>query len=167
MNKTILVLGVVTVVALAGCAGFSGGDQQDPDNGVTIGDNTSGATNVTQSVSIEVNETTAGEELTEIGATYPRDDFVVRAAQHDQVALGVDSDGDGDLERTFNETHVSGVNNNAYSYDVTLDTNYTLETGDAVVVEYPTIDNPEDAGEYTVEMRLNDRQTVNATVRIE
>jgi hypothetical protein len=167
VNRALLTVGLVAMIALAGCAGLPGSGQPDSDDGVNIEDNSSGATNITQAVSLQVDDTVAGQELTEIGATYPREDFVVRAAQHDQIVLGVDSDGDGDVEHRFNETHISGVNNNAYSFDMTLDTGYTLESGDVVMIEYPGIDNPSEAGEYTVEIRLNDRQTANATVSIE
>lgn len=167
VNKALLTIGLVAMVALAGCGALTGSDQPDSDNGVTIENNSPGATNVTQAVSVEVDDTAAGQELTEVGATYPREDFVVRAAQHDQIVLGVDSDGDGSLEHAFNETHISGVNNNAYSFDVTLDTGYTLESGDVVMIQYPGIDNPTEPGEYTVEVRLNDGQSTNSTVQIE
>lgn len=167
MNKTLLTVVVVALITLAGCSALPGSDQPDVDSGVDIEDNSSGATDVTQSIGIEVDETTGGEEWTEIGATYPRDHFTVDAAQHDQIQLGVDTDGDGESEETFNETHISGVNNNAFSFVVTLDTGYTLESGDVVMVEYPAIDNPSEPGEYTVEVGLNDHQTTNATVAIE
>jgi hypothetical protein len=167
VNKALLTIGLIAMIAVAGCAGLPGSGQQDPGNGVNIEDNSSGATNVTQAVSVEVDDTGAGQEFTEIGATYPRDNFVVRAAQHDQIVLGIDSDGDGDVEHRFNESHISGVNNNAYSFDITLDTGYTLESGDVVMIEYPGIDNPSEPGEYIVEVRLNDRQTTNSTVTIQ
>jgi len=167
VNRTVLTVAVVALVALAGCSALPGSDQSDVDSGVDIEADSTGETNVTQSVRIEVNGTTAGEELTGIGASYPRDEFTVHAAKHDQIRLGVDTDGDGESERTFNETHVSGVNNNAFSFDVTLDTGYTLESGDVVTVEYPAVDNPSEPGEYTVEGRLNDDQTVDATVTIQ
>lgn len=167
MNRTSLTVVVVALIALGGCSALPGSDQPDVDSGVDVDDNSTGATNVTQSVGIEVNESTAGEEWTGIGATYPRDNFTVDAVQHDRIRLGVDTDGDGESERTFNETHVSGVNSNAFSFTVTLDTGYTLESGDVVMVEYPAIDNPSQPGSYTVEVRLNDRQTTTATVTIE
>ncbi len=158
----------VAVIALAGCSGVpgAGSDGTGTDPGVDVESNDTGATNVTQSVVIEVEETAEGEELSAIGATYPRDRFTVRAAQHDQIGIGVDSDGDGEVERRFNETNISGVNNNAYSFDVTLDTGYALSSGDTVVVEYPAVDNPTESGQYTVGTRLNDRPAANATVAI-
>jgi len=54
----------------------------------------------------------------------------------------------GGRDRRFDESHVSGVNNNAYSFDVTLDMDDTLEEGDVVVVRYPAVDNPDEPGEY-------------------
>lgn len=168
MNRTLLAVGIVAVVALAGCsASLGGGDSPAVDSGVDAADNTTGATNVTHSVGIEVDEATAGAELTAIGATYPRENFFVDSAQHDQIRIGVDRDGDGEADRTFDERNVSGANNNDFSYDVTLDTGYTLQTGDVVMVEYPAIDNPEEPGEYVVQVRLNDRQTANASIQIE
>jgi len=166
VNRTVLAVCLVALVALAGCSASVGGDGSTADDGVELEDNSTGATDVTQSVGIEADDSTAGQELTAIGATYPRDDFTVDAAQHDQIGIGVDTDGDGELEEEFDETHVSGVNNNAFSFDVTLDTGYTLESGDVVVVEYPAVDNPSEPGEYVVEVRLNDRQTADATVTI-
>ncbi|MFD1642879.1 hypothetical protein [Halohasta litorea] len=167
MNKRLQTIGLVLIVVLAGCSGAPAADGPDADNGTSIENDTAGATDVTQSLGITVDETTTGDELNEIGATYPRDEFVVDAAQHDEIEIGVDSDGDGTTERTFNETHISGVNNNAYSFDISLESGYTLQSGDVVTVEYPAIDNPSEPGEYTVELRLNDRQTANATAVIE
>ena len=167
MNNPLRTIGLIMVVALAGCSGLPAADGPDADNGTGIENDTAGATAVTQSLGITVDETTAGEELSEIGATYPRDEFVVSAAQHDGIAIAVDTDGDGTADRTFNETHISGVNNNAYCFDITLETGYTLQSGDVVTVEYPAIDNPSEPGDYTVELRLNDRQTANATAVIE
>ncbi|WP_226021839.1 hypothetical protein [Halomicrobium salinisoli] len=168
MNRTLLAVGVVALVALAGCAGLSGnertGTNGSVETGIEMTDNTTGATNVTHWVGAEVGEETAGEELSAIGATYPREHFTVDSAKHEQIRLGVDTNGDGEPDRTFNESHVSGVNNNAYSFDVTLDTDYTLQSGDIVTVAYPAVDHPDEAGEYTVSVRLNDRQTSNQTV---
>ncbi|WP_245852995.1 hypothetical protein [Natrinema ejinorense] len=41
--------------------------------------------------------------------TYPRENFTVDSAQHGEIVLGVDTNGDGSVDRTLNETHVSGV----------------------------------------------------------
>ncbi len=160
------------MVALAGCSALDGGgaDSQPTtisDERVALDDDSAGATGVNQTLRIAADETTNGTELTAIGATYPRENFTVDSAQHEDIVLGVDTDDDGEVEESFDESHVSGVNNNAYSFDVTLDTDYTLETGDVVVVGYPAVDNPEEPGEYDVEVRLNDRQNATGTVTIE
>lgn len=159
------------MVALAGCSalptGESDGEPTVSSDPISVEDESPGATNVNQTLRITVDETTNGTELSAIGATYPRDDFVVESAQHQEILIGVDTDGDDTLDHTFNETHISGVNNNEYSFDVTLDTEYTLQEGDVVVVRYPAIDNPSEPGEYEVEMRLNDQQTETATLVIE
>lgn len=167
MNDSLFVLGVVVLVALAGCSALPGNGQSDVDGGVTVSDDRTGATNVTQSVAIEVTEATEGEELSHVGATYPRDAFTVESAQHEGVEVTVDSDGDGEPERTFTAANVSGVNNNAYSFDVTLETGYTLQSGDVVSVTYPDVSNPSQPGNYTVEVRLNEEQSTNATVAID
>jgi len=166
VNKLLRTVGLVVIIATAGCSGLPASDAPAT-NETTIENDTAGATNVTQSIGISVDESAAGAELTAIGATYPRDEFVVSAAQHEQISIGVDTDGDGTTDRTFNETHISGVNNNAYSFDITLDTGYTLQSGDIVTVEYPALDTPQEPGTYTVELRVNDQQTTNATVDIE
>jgi len=166
VNKLLRTVGLVVIIATAGCSGLPASDAPAT-NETTIENDTAGATNVTQSIGISVDESAAGAELTAIGATYPRDEFVVSAAQHEQISIGVDTDGDGTTDRTFNETHISGVNNNAYSFDITLDTGYTLQAGDIVTVGYPALDTPQEPGTYTVELRVNDQQTTNATVDIE
>lgn len=160
------------MVALAGCAGLPGGGDAGestavPDEDVSVADDEPNATGVNQTLRLTANESVAGDELTSVGATYPRERFTVNEAAHDAVVIGVDTDGDGELDREFNETHVSGVNTNEYSYDVTLDTDYTLEEGDAVVLGYPAVDNPEESGEYEVELHVNDEQRANGTFVIE
>lgn len=122
---------------------------------------------MTHTISVEITEKRAGEELSEIDATYPRDVFIVNAAQHEDVPISVDTDGDGQVEKEFNETTISGVNNNAYSYTVTLETGYTLQAGDVVTIAYPTIDHPADPGTYTVETQVNGQAAANKTVTIE
>lgn len=168
MNRTpIAVALVVVIVALAGCSAVPGSDQPDVETGVDAENGGTNSTNVTQSVGIEVDDATAGEELTEIRAAYPRDRFVVGSAQHADIDVAVDTDGDGESERTFNETHISGVNTNDYSFAITLDSDYSLQSGDVVTVTYPDVDYPSESGEYTVELRLNDEQTTNATLVVE
>lgn len=166
MRRTTLAVGLVVLVGLSGCSLLTG-DDPAPGGQATIESNETDATNVTQSLRIEVNETVAGSEWTEIGATYPRERFVVDAAQHEAIGLGVDTDGDGEMNREFNETHVSGVNNNAYSFTIGLDTGYTLQEGDVVMVTYPDVDNPSEPGTYDVEVRLNDQQTASTPLEIE
>lgn len=161
------------MVSLAGCSALTGGGQSDggettvPTEQAVVEDDDANATAVGQTLRITANETTADSELTAVGATYPREHFTVHAAGHENVSVGVDTNGDGELDERFNETHVSGVNNNAYSFDVTLDTDYTLAAGDTVVVDYPAVDNPADPGEYEVQIRLNDEQNATGTVAIE
>lgn len=159
------------MVALAGCSALDGGQGDDgqttvPDDAVSVEEDAPGATDVTQTLRLTVDSTTAGTEWTAIGGTYPREQFTVDAAQHEEIVLGVDTDGDGALDHRFNETQISGVNNNEFSFDVTLDTGYTLQEGDVVAVGYPAVDNPAEPGDYDVEVRLNDQQSATGTVTI-
>lgn len=168
-----VVVAVVSMITLAGCGGLVPGDSTDGgadiegNESVDVENDAADATGVNQTLRAEVGEETAGDELTEIGATYPRDNFTVDAAQHEEIVLGVDTDSDGEIDREFDESHISGVNNNEYSFDVTLDTGYTLEEGDVVMVQYPAINNPAEPGEYEIEIRLNDQQTTTGMITIE
>jgi len=173
VRRTVLAVVLVTMVVLAGCSAVPGGGAGDddgtstPGEGIAVGDDGTDATGVNQTLRIEVGEDHAGSEWTEVGATYPREEFTVDSAAHEEIVLGVDTDADGEIDRQFNETHVSGVNNNAYSFDVTLDTGYTLQEGDVIVLRYPAVDNPSEPGEYEVELRLNGDAATTATVTIE
>jgi hypothetical protein len=167
MRRVLLAVLLAALIALSGCSALPGGQTGDGPPAVSAENAEPGATNVTQTLRIAADGTTNGTELSAIGATYPRDEFSVETAQHDAIAVGVDTDDDGDVDRPFNETHISGVNTNAYSFDVTLETGYTLERGDVVVVRYPAVDNPSEAGEYDVDVRLNDGQTATETLTFE
>lgn len=172
MKRMLSVIAVVSMIALAGCGGFvadggAEGADLSGNESVDVENNAPDATSVNQTLRIAADEETAGSELTAIGATYPREDFTVDTAQHEDIVLGVDTDGDGQIDREFNESHISGVNNNEYSFDVTLDTDYALEEGDVVMVQYPAINNPAESGNYEVEIRLNDGQTSTGTITIE
>ena len=173
MNRTIIAVALAATVALAGCSAVLPGDQSGPEStatpeeGIAIENSSAGATDVNQTLRIDVTESMAGAELTELGATYPRDRFAVDAAQHEAIVLGVDTDDDGEIDREFNETHISGVNNNEFSFDITLDTGYTLQAGDTIVLGYPEVSNPDEPGEYDVEIRVNGGSDATATVTIE
>lgn len=168
MRRIALTLVVVATVLLAGCAALGGGDDASvPGDQVAPEGTSAGATGVDHTLRIKVDDDTAGQEWTAIGGSYPRGSFALDSAQHEAVFLGVDTDGDGTVDREFDETHVSGVNNNEFSFTVSLDTDYTLESGDVVVVRYPAVDNPSDPGEYDVEVRLNDQQTATGTVSVD
>lgn len=177
-----MVVAVVLAVGLAGCSAV--GDVQSPgvddapelpDGPADVGgadvqadDNATGATGVNYTLRVEVDDATAGSALDGVGATFPRDSFLVDGAKHEDVAVGVDTNGDGEVDETFGAEAVSGVNNNDYSFDVTLDSGYTLESGDVVVVRYPAVSNPDEPGEYPVAVRLNgDQQRATGNVTIE
>ncbi len=170
MRRTLVAVALAVLVATAGCASFGGSSDTDaePTSGVVApSDSAANATAVNQTIRLSVDDSTAGSEWTSLSVAYPRENFTVESAHHENVSLGVDTNDDGAPEETFNESHISGVNNNAYSFTVELDTGYTLASGDVVVVEYPAVDNPAEPGNYTVEVTLNDEQTANGTVTVE
>lgn len=170
MKRTLLLVAVALSVTLAGCSALSGGGATETAAGgeqVELENQSNGATGVNQTLRMTVGEEAAGSELSEVGATYPREHFTVDSAAHESVVIGVDTDGDGEIEQSFNESHISGVNNNEYSFDITLETDYTLEAGDVVVVQYPAVDNPDESGEYEVDLRLNGEQETTGNVTIE
>ncbi|RKD93564.1 hypothetical protein [Halopiger aswanensis] len=177
MRRLLLVVALAALVSVAGCSGFGGetaAPSSDADGTLEVAGNgtvdtqnrTTDATATNQTVQIEANESVAGSEWESLSVTYPREHFTVESAQHDEIALGVDTNGDGSIDREFNETHVSGVNNNDYSFTVELDAEYALEAGDVIVAEYPAVDNPSEPGEYVVEVALNEAQTVEGTITI-
>lgn len=177
MNRRLLAIGVVALLALSGCAGFGGeaeptdDDQSSTDSdvvqtGVRATNNSASATNVTYAVGITVTDAVAGEQLSAIGATFP-EAFTVDTARPDELLIGIDTDGDGTINRGFQETAVSGVTNTDDSFEVTMDSEYTLQSGDVVLVQYPGVDNPSEPGEYTVETGLNGERMADWTVVIE
>ncbi|MFC6727733.1 hypothetical protein ACFQDG_03665 [Natronoarchaeum mannanilyticum] len=170
MRRSLLVVTLAVLVMLSGCAALDGGDAAEPaPNGSAVvepEDPATDAADTTQSIRVTANESVAGSEWSSLSAEYPRDSFTVDSVQHRDVGLGVDTNNDSEVDRELNETHISGVNNNDYSFTVELDSGYTLEDGDVIVVEYPGITNPSEAGEYTVAVTINDAQTENATVTI-
>lgn len=167
MRKTLVAVALAALVATAGCSAFGGGgDGEAPSDDPIEVENP--ATNETSAyaVNASVGDEVADSEWESLSVEYPRENFTVSSAQHDELDLGVDTDDDSEVERELNETHVSGVNNNAYSFTVELDTDYTLESGDELHVTYPNVDNPDEAGNYTVAVTVNDASTTNVTVRI-
>jgi len=167
VRKTLVAIALAALVATAGCSAFGGGGDGDAPGGDAV-EAANPATNETAAyaVSAPVGDDAAGGQWESLSVEYPRENFTVDAAQHDELELGVDTDDDGEVERELNETHVSGVNNNAYSFTVELDTDYTLESGDELHVTYPNVANPAEPGNYTVSVTVDDDATTNATVTI-
>lgn len=163
MDRRTVVTGsaAAVVTALAGCS--MGGDGGD---GVEPADSSTGAT-AAQALRLTVNEDAAGSEWQSVSATYPRDRFTVDSAQHENIGLGVDQSGDGSADEEFGAGVISGVNNNDFSFSIELDTGYTLQAGDTLLVDYPAVGNPEEAGDYEVELSVNEARTETVTVTIE
>jgi hypothetical protein len=93
-----------------------------------------------------------------VSATCPRDRFTGQSAKHENAGLGTDVSGD-----------VSGVNNDEFSFTVEPDpdTGDAPAEGDAVLVEYPTVDSPSEPDECEVEVAVNEAETATATVTVE
>jgi hypothetical protein len=166
VRKTLVAVALAALVATAGCSAFGGGDGDAPGDDTVEVANPSTNETAAYAVSAPVGDDAAGSEWDSLSVEYPREHFTVSAAQHDELELGVDTDDDGEVDRELNETHVSGVNNNDYSFTVELDTDYALESGDELHVTYPNVENPDEAGNYTAAVTVNDAATTNATVGI-
>ena len=166
-RRTVLATAATALAtAVAGCS--SGGNSTENDDGdpVELADNSAGE-QTSQSLRLTVGEALAGSEWQSVGATYPRNQFTVQSARHEEISLGIDTSGDGTADEEFGADVISGINNNGFSFTTELDTGYTVTEGDTVLVEYPAIDNPSDPGEYEVEISVNEVQTATATITIE
>lgn len=129
---------------------------------------TPGATGVVHSSVVGV-EGAAETTLDEITVDYPKSAVDLETQSHDEIlTLGVDTDADGTIERTFDSSDVSGVNTNDDDsvLTVTLDTGYTLSDGDRVKIRYGGADNPDAAGEYDVSVTINGAQSESGTLRV-
>ena len=168
MKRRTVLTGAATVLAtvLAGCLSGENNDNTDDAEPVELTDDSAGE-QTSQSLRLTVGEDLADSEWQSIGATYPRDQFTVQSAQHEDIGLGVDTSGNGNADEEFDASAISGINNNDFSFTIELDTGYTLREGDTVLVEYPAINNPSKPGEYGVELLINEIQTASATVSIE
>lgn len=145
------------------------GDGEDLQDDLVVAENaTSGADGVVHSAVVDV-DAAAGTELDSVTVSYPKAAVDLGTSQHDDVlAVGVDTDGDGDLEESFDEDDVSGVNTNDDDSELTvgLDTAYTLASGDRVTVRYDDAKNPDVAGDYDVSVTVNGEQTTDGTLTI-
>ncbi len=169
MNRRHVLAGAAAAIT-AGLAGCSSGDTDNGEvanneTGIDLSDGSPGARS-DQSLRLVVGEEIAGAQLESVGATYPREHFTVQSAQHEEIFLGVDTTGDGTADEEFGADAISGVNNNDFSFTVEVDSDYTFAENDAVMLEYPAVDNPDESGEYEVELTVNETQIGTATVTI-
>ncbi|MGQ4554589.1 hypothetical protein [Halobellus sp. GM3] len=144
------------------CGRTGGGDGTD----VTLEDDSTGAAGA-QTLRIPAGESIADQSLSSVSATYPPDRFFVDGASHDSIPVGVDRDGDGELEEEFGSDAISGANNNDYSFAVTMETDVEPAAEDVVGLEYPAVENPGNPGEYDVEVSLNDERETSVAVAVE
>ncbi|SEG66322.1 hypothetical protein [Halobellus limi] len=176
-RRDFLAAASIGIAATAGCASITGTDNgSDGESGsgdgseeverIELEDDAPEAAGA-QTLRVPVAESIAGQTLSAVAATYPRERFVVDSASHDAITVGVDQDGDETLDEEFGSDAISGANNNAYSFTVTMDTAYELREGDVVILDYPTISNPQEAGEYDATVVLNDQQETTVSVAIE
>lgn len=135
---------------------------------LVVAENTTpGASDVVHSTVIEVDEA-AGTTLDELIVDYPKEPVDLSTTQHEEIiTIGVDTDGDGAFEQSFDSDDVSGIgtNDDNSRLSLTLDTDYTLSEGDRLTVRYEGGDNPDSVGEYNVSVTLNDpAQTEEGTL---
>lgn len=181
-----VVLLVVITILLAGSMTFVfafGNDLEGPDLGTPTDespsgplyalDEAAGATGIEHAVLAEANETMDGKQLSDIKVDYGDD-----SADPDDVSgfdditeVGVDTDGDDEIETNLTDD-LDGVNTNDNSrIRVAFDTTYVLSEGDTVIVQYEGVDNPNSSGEYEATVTLiahdNTEQDVEATLDIE
>lgn len=145
-RRTFLAVPSTGIAATAGCSSITGtddgsnggsGDGTEADERIEVEDGAPEEAGA-QTLRIPAAESIAGQSLSAVAATYPRERFVVDSAGHDAITVGVDQTGDGTLDEEFGSDAISGANNNEYSFTVTMDTSYELREGDVVVLEYPT-----------------------------
>lgn len=139
------------------------------DDLVVAENDTAGASGVVHSTVIEVGSGVNGTLLEEILVQYPKDVDLELSAHDELLTIGIDTDADGELEATFDESDVSGVNTNDDDSEltVTFETGTTLDTGDRVVLRYEGANNPDSAGEYDVSVTLNEEQTLEGSLVVE
>ncbi|WP_311171389.1 hypothetical protein [Halobellus ordinarius] len=172
-RRTYLAAASAAIAATAGCSTLTGGGSgsdgsDDESDGADVElENTDAGAAGAQTLRVPVEESLAGGTLSVVSATYPRDRFVVDSTSHDAITVGVDTDDDGSLEEEFGADAISGANNNEYSFDVTLETDYELTEGDVVVLDYPAVTNPSESGEYEVTVTLNETQETTVTLVVE
>lgn len=147
----------------------AGGDDTLQRDLVVAEDTTPGAGDVVHGAVIDVREETAGETLDSITVTYPKELVDLSTSSHDEIrAIGVDTDGNGDSEETFDESDVSGVNVNDGNSRLTVafDTEYALAADDRVKIRYEGATNPDTAGDYDVSATLNGGQTTEGVLTV-
>lgn len=166
-RRAILATAATTLtIAVAGCSSGGNNNGNDEAEPVEPEDNSVGE-QTSQSLRLTVGEELAGSEWQSISATYPREQFTVQSAQHTDISLGIDTSGDGNADEEFDNSIISGVNNNDFSFTIELDTSYVFTEGDTVLINYPAVENPNEPGEYEVETSVNEVQTATATITIE
>lgn len=145
-------------------SGDLGGGADDLQDALVVSETASpGADDVVHSTVVPVGDA-AGTTLETITVEYPKAEVDLATAKHEAIrTIGVDTDADGDLERTFDESDVSGVNTNDDDSEMTVafDTGYELSSGDRVRIRYEDAENPDAAGEYDVTVTLNGVQSVD------
>lgn len=168
-----IVVGLSTDLPTSTASDVASGDLGEADSLqedlVVAEESTAGADGVVHSTVVEVTDAD-GEEWSELTVDYPKDPVDLDTSSHDEIlTIGVDTDGDGDLEETFDADGVSGVNTNDDNSDltVTFDTGYELDAGDRVHLRYEGANNPDAAGEYDVSVRINDAGWTEGTLTIE
>lgn len=104
------------------------------------------------SYTLAAGESEVGDPLDGVRVAYDRTDVsAVSNASGDVEALGVDTDGDGDVEKDY-RAELSSLDTTDGGHTLVVDVSgvtYRLQAGDRVVLRYADVRNPS-AGTYTV-----------------
>lgn len=109
------------------------------------------------SVAVESGDDAAGGNLDGVRIAYDRTDVSdVSNASGDIEKLGVDTDGDGDIdENLLADISSTDAKDDGHTLVIDVDpSNYDLEAGDRVIVRYADVQNPS-AGSYSVDITLD------------
>lgn len=118
-------------------------------------------------IKIEEGSDTAGNSLNQLTIAYPDavNTSAVSGSDIDQV--GIDRDGDGQLEAdAMVDLNGLSTSDDGSTLTITFGGNHDLEVGYWIVLDVTDLDNPDTAGEYSVSIDVNGDVTKQGTLEI-
>ncbi|GAB3323815.1 hypothetical protein EI982_09025 [Haloplanus rallus] len=118
----------------------------------------------------------AGNSLNSVVVEYPDGSASVTGVdeREDIETVGIDEDRDGDIEVDATDDVECcppddgvKVSDGGNTITIELSGNYNLEGGDALIVEFEEVDNPDGAGDYAVTVGINGDETDSGTLEID